>query len=73
MKMGFNKISEEIAPKSSTASNNQSENSIKKRIYTCDELEGRKMRLSKLNLISGFFSRTMEDFFGIASDPSMSC
>lgn len=55
MKMGFNQISEEIAPKSSTASNNQSENSIKKRIYTCDELEGRKMRLSKLNLIYGFF------------------
>lgn len=45
--MVFNQISEEIAQESSTKSNNQPNISIKKKIYTCDELEGRKMRLSK--------------------------
>jgi hypothetical protein len=44
MKMVFNQISEE----ESTSSDQ--EYSIKKKIFTCEELEGRKMSLSKLLL-----------------------
>ena len=44
MKMVFNQISEE-----QSTSNDQPEYSIKKKIFTCEELEGRKMKLSKSN------------------------
>ncbi|CAG9807554.1 unnamed protein product [Chironomus riparius] len=41
MKMVFNQISEE-----QSTSNDQPEYSIKKKIFTCEELEGRKMKLN---------------------------
>ena len=49
MKMAFNQISEEIVQGNCTSRRDQPENSMKKKIFTCEELEGRQRnRQSKL-------------------------